>query len=156
MLRETLAFRKEKPFSRSKNFMIQTRFEPNTEYLIRFSPFPSSFVIISCPSCANASDKSTCILSLCPSICTVWTVVPSLWVWSWIEEKKKFNLSSLNLFKAQQTVATPWTCAVVPSGSVIIDGLFVKVLGSTWIRENVPSPFVCRTVWYWNCKFKKK
>lgn len=46
----------------------------------------------------------------------------------------------------QFTVATPCTCAVVPSGNVIIDGLFVSVLGSTWISENVPSPLVCKTV----------
>lgn len=46
------------------------------------------------------------------------------------------------------TVATPCTCAVVPSGKVMIEGLFVKVLGSTCIKEYVPSPLVCKTVWY--------
>lgn len=54
-------------------------------------PLPSSFVIISWPSCASASERSTCMFSDWPSICTVCTVVPSLWVWSY-KEKNVENL----------------------------------------------------------------
>lgn len=66
-----------------------------------------------------------------------------------LQEKKKlktcFELTQAIL---TLTVATPCTCAVVPSGNVIIEGLFVNVLGSTCIKEYVPSPLVCKTVWY--------
>lgn len=61
------------------------------------SPLPSSLVIISWPSWARASDKSTCMFSDCPSICTVWTVVPSLWVWSWKTFQSAISKFSLHV-----------------------------------------------------------
>lgn len=58
-----------------------------------------------------------------------------------------FSENYRNFEKKILTVATPWTCAVVPSGKVMIG-----LLGSTWIMETVPSAFVivCKTaVGYW-------
>lgn len=65
-----------------KTFRKWKFYDPSQKNFTRISPFPSSFVSISWPSCPNASDRSTCMLSDCPSIWTVWTVVPSLCVWS--------------------------------------------------------------------------
>lgn len=59
----------------------------------------------------------------------------------------------IDSFFCQLTVATPCTWAVVPSGNVIIG-----LLGSTWIKETVPSGFVivCNTVGYCDNCYKKR